>query len=109
MFMGMENIVSSSYLIGQGGDCLPGGSMLILLHIVMCTHAHMHTRNIHTCTCSELCNACGDDDEYPLPQHRSSHQDSEANSELGRAGSRTQAERGIDHQWITMQLETWDR
>ena len=65
---------------------------------------------MHACTCSELCAACDDDEESPFSQHRPSHQkqlshqDSEASEQSG-----TQAERDTDQQWITSQLEAWER
>ena len=75
-----------------------------LLTVMYCSHTHTHT---HAHICSELCAACGDEDESPFPQHRPSLQDSEASEHAG--WSETLAQRDNDQQWITSQLETWER
>ena len=81
-----------------------GVYLLTIVYTYTFTHTHTHMR---MCTYSELCAACGDDDESPFPQHRASHQDS-GGSEHGGLGG-TPAERNNDQEWITSQLQTWER
>ena len=65
------------------------------------------------CSLSELCAAGGDEDESPFPQHRPSHQDqpSRQDSEASERGGwdSALAERDDNQQWITSQLESWER
>lgn len=85
-----------------------GVYLLTVTYYCVYLHFHTHTHtHIHVCTCSELCAAYGDDDESPFPQHRASRQDSGGSEHGGWGG--TQAERDDDQQWITSQLETWER